>query len=260
MVLSLAQWRLALTSESVPGWVCPHCRRGKLKHIEDSLSIRDTVASRHARDREEVGEGLSVEIGRFALFLECDRPVCQESVVVCGIATLEMIVLGPGQLQISEVLHPAFIDPPIHFFSIPRACPLSVSKELVSCFRLVWTDNSAAGNRLRAAVERLLDHLKIPSKRKNSRGRFDRLSLHQRIEALREKAPEVGELLLAVKWLGNVASHGDALRRADLVDGFEILQYVLDIVLTRRGQAVAQLAKEINKRKGPRSASRRRTK
>jgi hypothetical protein len=178
---------------------------------------------------------------------------------VSGVTGVEQIQTGEDEWEYEEVLYPTFVDPPLHFFSLPKRCPPAVSVELTACFRLVWMDVNAAANRVRAAVERLMDHLKIPTKRKNKNGKFDRLSLHKRIEEFRKKEPVLGDALLAVKWLGNSGSHGNELRREDLFDAFKILDHVLDVVLVQRGRAVAKLAREINKRKGPRSRGRRRS-
>lgn len=83
---------------------------------------------------------------------------------------------------------------------------------------------------------------------------MERLSLHQRIEIFRQRQPGLGKHLLALKRLGNIGSHPGDLRRDDLFDGFDIFSHVFDELVTERTQRVAQLADQIAKRKGPRSA------
>jgi hypothetical protein len=179
---------------------------------------------------------------------------------VSGVTAVEQVQADEYVGEYEELLYPTFVDPPLQLFSVPKQCPKAIVTELNACFRLVWADENAAANRARAATERLMDHLKIPTKRKNRKGKFDRLTLHHRIELFRLKEKQLGDALLAIKWLGNAGSHGNGLSRADLFDAFKILDFVLDRVLVQRERAVAKLAREINKRKGPRSPTPRRPK
>jgi len=47
---------------------------------------------------------------------------------------------------------------------------------------LFWSDPSATANRVRVALEDLMDHLGIQKRRKSTKGKFDKLTLHHRIE------------------------------------------------------------------------------
>ena len=82
------------------------------------------------------------------------------------------------------------------------------------------------------------------------------LTLHARLDRFKAKNGELGAALMAVKWLGNAASHSSSLTRDDVLDGFEILEHVLDEPYSQREARVRSLSSEINRRKAPRSRRR----
>lgn len=142
--------------------------------------------------------------------------------------------------------------PPI--FSIPDQCPNVVIRELGQAFALVWADVGSSGNRLRSAVEALLDDQKVPRRKLNKTKRKMRpLNLHERINEFRKKQPEAADLLEAVKWLGNAGSHASLMKLSwdDLLDGFELFEHVIDLIYVGRAEKMKRRAKKINKQKGP---------
>jgi hypothetical protein len=79
----------------------------------------------------------------------------------------------------------------------------------------------------------------------SKRRKREALSLHSRILEYRAKRPDVAELLLAVKWLGNAGSHPGTgtVSQEDLLDGFEMLEQVLDEVYRRTRARLATVRK-----------------
>jgi hypothetical protein len=59
--------------------------------------------------------------------------------------------------------------------------------------------------------------------------------------------------LLAIKWLGNEGSHPGALSPNDLLDGFGIVEHVLDELMNPVRPEVQRIAKQIVRAKGRRS-------
>ena len=79
------------------------------------------------------------------------------------------------------------------------------------------------------------------------------LSLHDRISLLPKKYDNLKILFLAVKWLGNKGSHSDSsLKKDDVLDAYEIMQILLYEVYDTNKVRVNKIARQINKRKGPR--------
>jgi len=99
----------------------------------------------------------------------------------------------------------------------------------------------------------LLTNLKVKRFLKTKTGRLHRLTLHDRITALPKKRENVKEKLLALKWLGHAGSHpGEALSRDDVLDMYEVLEYVLVEIYSSPHKKVERLTRTINRRKGPR--------
>ena len=244
-------WQRRLAKTYAPSWPCPTCRKGVLRLDRESMASRDTAETRRGRRREDWTPEL--DMGRFIAFLVCDNKPCAEVVTVTG-RTFPYAVLGPeNEMEYDEEFVPVLMDPPAPFIDIPEPCPTDARRELIAAFRLVWVDPNAAGNRIRASLEHLLDAVRVPRKRRTANGRFERLTLHRRIEVFREKNPALGDSLLAVKWLGNIGSHEAALKPDDLFDAFDILEHAIIELWAPPSKAIKQLAAEINRRKGPRS-------
>jgi hypothetical protein len=122
---------------------------------------------------------------------------------------------------------------------------------VTSASSLIWASNEAAGNQLRQVVELFLTEMGIAEK--GPKGGF--VPTHIRVEQFQKADPEDGEALLAVKWLGNSSSHPGGLTRDDVLNGFDIIEFVLE---NKYGTAKAQLKAiiaAINAAKGPAKAA-----
>ncbi len=76
--------------------------------------------------------------------------------------------------------------------------------------------------------------------------------LHKRIERFKIKNPEQAESLMAIKWIGNSGSHtSTSLTKDDILDSFEILEYVTTKLYETDTKRITQLTKQINKKKKP---------
>lgn len=69
--------------------------------------------------------------------------------------------------------------------------------------------------------------------------------LHNVIESFAENNPTLGAQLMALKWLGNTASHEGSVNRTELLDAFEILEYSLSELIERRSERIALLANKL---------------
>jgi hypothetical protein len=75
--------------------------------------------------------------------------------------------------------------------------------------------------------------------------------LHFRVEEFAKKRPDIGNKLLALKWLGNSGSHNEGLNHRDLITGFKLMQYAIEELFEKRSRNLEATAKKINRRKGP---------
>ncbi len=53
------------------------------------------------------------------------------------------------------------IAPAIHPIGIPSQCPHEVREQLISAFSIMWQDANASLNRVRTALELLMDHFSV---------------------------------------------------------------------------------------------------
>ena len=96
-----------------------------------------------------------------------------------------------------------------------------------------------------------MDDRGIAKKAKNKKGKFDALTLHARLERFAAKNQQVGEHLLAIKWLGNSGSHASELTKHDVMDAFELLEHALEEIYDSKTSRLNTLSASINKKKGP---------
>jgi hypothetical protein len=231
-------------TKGVPAYLCPNCQRSTLSLMKDTQHEFECERSRqHQRD---VGWGPEFYFGVFSCLLRCSSEHCKEIVAVSGYSGTEH--LGEdGDLM--TVLVPQMFSPPLHLFQIPEECPDDVKKEIVDAFKLYWSDEAGAMNHLRKAVEIIMDHLGIPRRKRNNKGKLSRLDLHRRIDLFGAKNADLAARLEAVKWLGNVGSHAsDEVTKEDVFDGCDLLEDFIQTHFERRGKKIIALTGRIIKR------------
>lgn len=247
-------WKASPTETRAPRWPCPRCNTGILELDRKLVSVYETGESRVDRHREDWFEDYIEE--RFTALLTCNRAVCREPVVFCGHTFHEQETDAEGYTW-NRYLRPEYFVPALRLISTPSGCPAIIAKNISGAFSLFWCDRSSCANRLRSALESLLTVLKVKRFTRHNpprKGRI-RLSLHQRIELFAKSNAELGKIMLAVKWLGNEGSHPGSLTPDHLLDGFEMFEYLLDAIFVNMKSRIAKIAREINRRKGPRSRS-----
>jgi len=152
---------------------------------------------------------------------------------------------------------PRFFEPALPIFPIPEKCPTKVREELEKAFALIWSDVGSAGNRLRVAVEELMNECKIQKKFRikngKNKGKFLNLTLDERIRKFEEKHKDAVIQLMAIKWLGNIGSHAGlaVLTHDHLLDAFEHFEYALELIYENISVDLVKRAKKIIKKKGP---------
>jgi Domain of unknown function (DUF4145) len=138
---------------------------------------------------------------------------------------------------------------------VPEDCPDAVKKELNLVFGLYWSDRSSCLNRIRNALELVLDDLKVPKRQRTRTGKMQSRTLHNRIEKLqtaRPKLKEVCDQMMAVKHLGNAGSHSVLkVQLYDVFDGLDILERILNDTYSGHPAQLARAVKRINRKRGP---------
>lgn len=227
--------------------------------------VVDTLKSDETRDskagQDEPGWEPEHIDGRFSCLMDCAH--CGNIVGAAGTYTMHDDRHWDSQEGESgdyeKYYRVKYFTESSHLVEMPEATPESVAEELIASFQLFWSDPLACTNRIRSAVEKLLTAQRIPQTagRIPPKGRRKFLKLHNRIEQYRATQPEIADALMAVKWIGNAGSHSQAATEDDALDGYELMDWVLDKLYARRHRRASALTREINRRRAPRSPRRR---
>ena len=248
--MDVALWKQKITPHSAPPWPCPHCKRGTLVLVKDSLTPAETVASATAHDDPNWDPDWVAYT--FSCWLKCANTACGQRVAVIGTGGLEPRFDPEVRQESWEPLYsPSYAIPMPQVFEIPDDCPLDVQTALDDSFRLIWSDPSAAASRLRVALEVMLSKIGVPERQRKP-GKIVTLTLHRRIEILGATAESVATNLMAVKWLGNTGSHDTAVTLDDLFTAYEIVKHAIDELIAKRTKSVAALARNLKKKHLPR--------
>ena len=249
MSINRSIWKLPFEKKQFPPWPCPNCNGGTLLLNKDTFREEESIESIKYRDHE-AWEPEWIH-GLFTAHLYCSNPNCKKKAVVCGSYEvsewIDQDTIEPG---FSVFLEPDFISPAPDLFNIHKNCPKHIKLEIRKAFSLYWSDLDAAGNRVRTVVELLLNYLKVRKRKRKKNGKYRNLSLHDRILEYHPNNPEIGEKLLAIKWLGNIGSHGNGLSKDDLIDDFEMIQFVFKELFEKTRERLSTMAKKIIKKKG----------
>jgi hypothetical protein len=260
MGLKRDKWKEEFRAEDLLRWQCPACHVSPLRVVADSLKIGETSASESFRAELAFEPDLHVD-GRFSCMMDCAH--CHNEVGVAGTYRLfdersEDIEHGETGGYV-ELYRPKYFTESPYLVEIPESTPEAITNELIASFQLFWSDPLACTNRIRSSVEKLLTAERIPKTTGRTAGKRRRQfhKLHNRIELYRKKRPDVAEKLMAVKWIGNAGSHAGGATVEDALDGYELMDWVLDTLYARRHRRASELTRTINRRRAPRSPRRR---
>jgi hypothetical protein len=255
MTVDRAIWLRRLDGTGLTPWPCPCCGT-RLVVVQGTLHERETAESEKSKNHEAWEPRLTD--GRFSCLMKC--PSCKNPSAVAGTYTAEEDYddTGPGEPTMvpTHTYKPTFFSDAPHIINVPVEVPDPIVDELNTSFKLFWVSPEACANSIRSAVEQLLTHFRVHCTKRNPKGERVFLSLHARIELFRRTNSKLADALMAVKWIGNAGSHSQRLRREDLLDGYELMEHVLDELFVQRHKRIARLSRQINRRKRPRSAKR----
>lgn len=237
------------SKSALPVWRCPSCSEGAVSMVEGTLDVKETASSAASKTHDDwepdwLRENVSVR-------LKCQNRNCNESLFLVGTTQAVEEYDEEFGWGLSNGIVPLYIHPSPLLFHTSENCLPEIKAEIDQASSLYWSSPSSSGNRLRVAVELLMDHLKIPTTQVAASGKIEVLTLHKRIVQFRTANPELGDLLLAVKWLGNYGSHGSELTQKDVLDAVELLAHVLEEIFEEKSSKLKAMAARINVAKGP---------
>lgn len=201
---------------------------------------------------------------RFAGLWKCSRQGCEDVVAIAGTTVAEQCYdpdsrapQGYIDYGIQYFLKPRYVSPAPALIQVPPNCPEPVRVELKMAFELYWCDYGAAAGKLRSALEALMDHLKVKrfGRSSSKAGTRVRIDLHNRLEMVRKRYPDVIDHLLAAKWIGNTGVHARTLSATDIFDAMDLVEEALGEMFGRKREKLGRISKAILRRKGPRPAA-----
>lgn len=239
-------------SDSEIEWNCPNCNNKSLKIVNEDFKSEETASSVKFRSENEDWEIEWIQLN-FNGRLHCSS--CFKSIFFMGKGHPEHngyydYELDAYQEEYINTFTPTFFQPTLNLFEIPEKCPDLVKNEISDSFKLYWCDLPSCANKIRIALEVLLNTEKV-KKYETSNGKRKPISLHKRINLFSNT--EVRDILLAIKWIGNTGSHnGSSLETIDILETYRLLEYSLNKLYNNEEKELKKISKEINKRKGTR--------
>jgi len=173
----------------------------------------------------------------FSMHLKCNN--CGEIVVASGMKSEENYPSDEDSGIQRTITAMSFIPPP-KIIEIPKSCPNNVKKIINDSFGLYWMDISSCANKIRIGIEVLLNELGVKAN----------LSLHKRLKEYEKSEPKIAGFLLSIKWIGNAGSHFSDLKKDDVLNAYELLEFALDKIYDDREKKLTKLSAEINKKGG----------
>ena len=245
----------SFTVDKLPKWKCPTCKEvpltcEKIKSYESPSSL----SCRHEKNLQSFEKW-----GIFAGLLKCTN--CLEQIVVSGNMQgnfqrrkyVDEDLFEEREIIVDvEELVPTHFNPPIHIFDINKGVPKEIKDEIINAFKLYWLDQNACANKIRIAVEKIMDNKKVRKTFLTNSRKRKRFSAHERIELFKKTNPKVANLLEAIKWIGNAGSHNERyLTKEDVLFGFDMLKLATEKLYDKGESEIIKKSKVINKRKKP---------
>lgn len=249
--------KTSIKKQEHTNYLCPVCKKGYLVSKPENISVIEYIKhnSEIASCRDFDSEWLKNSfIGKFV----CSNSLCLEEYAFGGKAVENHIVGeyntqdGPEYFdEYKTELLIEYMERSPQIISIRKEYPTGLNDILESSFRLFWIDLNSCANRIRVYLESLMDLHNIAEK--NAGGNFR--SLNARLKEFCSSGNEyLEEYLHSIRWIGNHASHKATLKRSDVLDIYEILEYILvKLYLPNQEEMICNIADAIKAKFGPRS-------
>ena len=229
------------TLDTFPELPCFYCSQETLRLIKSSFRYRELQNQFAEKDFKNinfecglllktfllVGEFLDhimVVQAKFSAFLTCRS--CKEVVATSGKATVPSKWAKKQGTHVPTRIQPEFFSPPLPIILLYPNYSEALRRAIVRSFSTFFSDPASCGNAIRHSVETLLDDQKIERIETRRDGRPSQMNLDRRI-ALFEQKFQHAKLLHGIRAIGNEASHNYSVSQDDLLQAYEVLDYIL---------------------------------
>jgi hypothetical protein len=234
-----------------PVLLCPVCRRISLELTYESF---ESLESKAGHDDESWDP--TWDHGYFYGSISCPRTPCGNKYAITGRWRTDFEGISdsapgmPGEAEFVSYLSVTYILPAFPLMDYPDGVPDKVREAVAGAAQVVLSDASAAANRLRTAIEVLLDAKQVRQFKTGSRS--DRLTTHARIELFgrtNSSNASAAQHLMAMKVIGNVGSHErEILPLSEVLTGMEHFARALELIYDRGEKDLERRAALISKK------------
>lgn len=234
-------------NDPVP-FTCPRCKKHSLTLDEKNFYEHDNSEKEHNEDWFE--PDVHSEITYSAQYV-CKTSYCSAIILSIGHGKVNLeydddVGYGYGNGNVVgyyKTYSPKYFSPTLNYFEIPDDTPDEVKNVLMVAFELVGVSYSSTINKIRIAIEVLMDEQGVPCDK----------TLGNRIKKLTQLKPETSSVeghFNALRNLGNAGSHEYSnINIKDIEDAFEITEELL-IALYKSNRLKGRID-AINQNKGP---------
>lgn len=252
MSIDRKNWTKPFQQNALPLWICPRCKQNALFLVQNTFNSFLIAESKLCRSHHWYEP--DHDSYRFSALLECSNKSCGEQVICTGEGFVDFDHYydenGATQTSYEIYYKPKYFNPSLDVFVLPENTPPLLASAIRKSFELFFTDSEASLNQLRSSVEVLLNELGVDQLDKTGKP----LRLHNRLDKLTGMHSKYQKQLEAIKWLGNAGSHNsesEKLTIDDVLDGYEILQPIVNQLFGAQRKSIDDLVIEINTNKGP---------
>lgn len=249
----------SFTEGSVPTFRCPECGQRTLflavTNKEPELALRLTARWKWPDYQGHPEEEFTFQSDPFQAWARCHTPGCHFLTSVHGDASTGVDhgvhdYTGEADWYTYEIFKVKGFSVAPRLISEPNGTPEPVAEEIRKAETIAWVDPSAASSRLRSAMERLMDHARVPKTFITKKGDRQRMSLRDRLLLMRPRDSSFQSAVHAIRWIGNSGTHED-VKLSDTLDAFDLVEYALDQQFNKHPMILLKKASQINKRKKP---------
>lgn len=242
-------WTKGIEASGKTEYVCSECEFGVFISKETNIIEMEIPESIDSKEKDSDWES-DWYSGLFSGFLECSN--CKIKVFISGISYLDLepVEINSEHYELSYTLHlkPKYFSKPPNIINLPQKIPNEVRELILDSFKLFFIDLNSAANKIRIALELLLDNLKVPRNTKTNRNKLRRLSLYERLTKIKGKASKYVDHFQVFRILGNEGSHETNLHDTKILDLFEVLEHFLVEYYDQRSDKVYKIIKNVTKK------------
>lgn len=226
---------------------CPKCQKSRL----EPLNYAEVITKEGKKMQKVSGYPFGFDYN-FVGILKCSNQKCLRIVNVSGIVTKGNEAHGydeNGEYYEFEynIFRPQHFSPNLRYFKIHPEIPKHIAETIDLAFYHYFYDFNASANKVRTVIELILDDIKAPKKRQNSRKtKMVKLNtLHDRIEHFSKRNKFIGTLMLANKYIGNEGSHKGEVKKEELLSSFDNLEEIIDKIYVKNSNKLLKKANQI---------------